>query len=221
MRPRAWAARLPQTTADLARRWSLRLSAPLHSGPVSWVAPAHTAAGQRVVLKVGWLHDEALHEADGLREWAGDGTVRLLDSCVTGAATALLLEACEPGTELAAALPEDERDVIIAGLLRRLWIEPSAGHPFRPLSRMCAAWADRFVADSAAARARGQDQLDPGIARPASSCSANFPAPLSSPSCSAPTCTITTCSPLGASRGSSSTPSPTSATPVTTSCSTC
>ncbi len=137
----------------------------MHSGPVSWVAPAHTAAGQRVVLKVGWLHDEALHEADGLREWAGDGTVRLLDSCVTGATTALLLEACEPGTELAAALPEDERDVIIAGLLRRLWIEPSAGHPFRPLSQMCAAWADRFVADSAAARARGQDQLDPGIAR--------------------------------------------------------
>ena len=162
---RAWTSQLPQITADLARRWSLRLGTPFQSGPASWVAAARTVAGERVVLKAGWLHEESLHEADGLRAWAGDGTVRLLDSDTAGATSALLLEACEPGTELAAALPEDERDVVIAGLLRRLWIEPPAGHPFRPLSEMCDDWAASFVRDSAAASTRGQDQLDPGIAR--------------------------------------------------------
>jgi streptomycin 6-kinase len=162
---RAWTAQLPQITAGLARRWSLRLGRPFESGPASWVAPALTEAGERVVLKAGWLHEEALHEADGLRVWAGHGTVRLLAADTSGPTSALLLEACEPGTELAVALPEDERDEVIAGLLRRLWIEPPAGHPFRPLIQMCEDWAARFVRDSAAARARGQDQLDPGIAR--------------------------------------------------------
>ena len=162
---RDWTTRLPQITADLARRWSLRLGTPFQSGPASWVGPARTATGERVVLKAGWLHDEALHEADGLRVWAGHAAVRLLDSDTAGGTSALLLEACEPGTELAAALPEEERDVVIAGLLRRLWIEPPAGHPFRPLRQMCDDWAGRFVRDSAAARARGQEQLDPGIAR--------------------------------------------------------
>jgi streptomycin 6-kinase len=162
---REWRSRLPQITVGLARRWSLRLGTPFQSGPASWVAPARTAAGERVVLKAGWLHEEARHEADGLRIWAGDGTVRLIDSDTAGGTSALLLEACEPGTELAAALAEDERDVVIAGLLRRLWIEPPAGYPFRPLSQMCDDWAGRFVRDSGAAGARGQEQLDPGIAR--------------------------------------------------------
>jgi hypothetical protein len=75
---------------DLACRWSLRLGPPFQpGGAASWVAPARTAAGDRVVLKVGWWHDEAAHEADGLRAWDGAGTVRLLGSLVTGSTSAL------------------------------------------------------------------------------------------------------------------------------------
>ena len=58
----------------------------------SWTAPARPAAGERVVLKVGWRHDEALHEADGLAAWDGDGAVRLLDHRVLDHTTALLLD---------------------------------------------------------------------------------------------------------------------------------
>ena len=47
-------------------------------------------------------------------------------------ATVLLLERCRPGTQLR-ALPAGEHDVVIAGLLRRLWIKPPPGHGFRPL----------------------------------------------------------------------------------------
>ena len=35
----------------------------------------------------------------------------------------MLLERCEPGT-LLRALPEPEQDVVLAGLLRRLWRAP-------------------------------------------------------------------------------------------------
>ena len=163
---RAWRAHLPAIIADFTARWSLTLEPPFAcGGSASWVAPARTAAGKRVVLKLGWTHEEALHEADGLRLWDGRGTVRLIESCVDGPTTALLLEICEPGTQLSQALPEPERDVVVAGLLRRLWIQPPAGHPFRPLALMCDAWATRFELDSAAARSAGQAQIDPGLAR--------------------------------------------------------
>jgi streptomycin 6-kinase len=161
-----WIADLPGIVDGLARRWSLRVGRPFQpGGSASWVAPARTSTGERVVLKVGWRHDEALDEADGLRAWDGRGTVRLLDSHMVGTAIALLLEACEPGTPLSRALPEPEQDVVVAGLLRRMWIKPPASFAFRPLHVMCDRWASEFEEDYAAGRARGEDQLDPGLAR--------------------------------------------------------
>ena len=161
-----WLAGLAPVIDDFARRWSLELGPPFrHSGSASWVAPTRTPGGDRVVLKLGWIHDEALHEADGLRAWDGCGTVRLIDSLAAGTTAALLLEACEPGTQLSQMLPEPEQDLVIAGLLRRLWIQPAARYPFRPLAQMCERWAAEYEAASAAARARGGDQLDTGIAR--------------------------------------------------------
>jgi streptomycin 6-kinase len=163
---RKWMAGLPAVVDDLACRWTLQVGRPFQpGGSASWVAPARTAAGESVVLKAGWRHDEALHEADGLRAWQGQGAVRLLGSLVTATTCALLLEACEPGTPLSQALPEREQDAVVAGLLRRLWIEPPAGHQFRSLQAMCDRWAGEFDESYAAARARGQDQLDPGLAR--------------------------------------------------------
>jgi len=163
---RAWLDALPRIVADLADCWSLRVGRPFEpGGSASWVAPARTAAGQRLVLKAGWRHDEAEHEAAGLRAWDGRGAVRVYRSLVTGDTSALLLEACEPGTPLERALPPREQDVVVAGLLRRLWIDPPAGHPFRPLADMCDRWATEFERRYAAARARGSHELDPGIAR--------------------------------------------------------
>ena len=57
----------------------------------------------------------------------------------------MLLEQCRPGTALR-ELPEAEQDVIVAGLLRRLWSKPAAPHPFRPLSAMTAYWANEVIA---------------------------------------------------------------------------
>lgn len=87
----------------------------------------------------------------------------MFDALVIGETNALLLEACEPGTFLSQALPPPEQDIVVARLLRQLWIEPPVGYPFRTLQSMCDWWADEFEEKYAAA-ARGL-QLDPGLAR--------------------------------------------------------
>jgi len=113
-----WLSHLPTIVGELAGRWSLRLAPPYQpGGRCAWVAPARTATGQDLVLKVGWRHDEADDEAAGLRVWAGHGAVRLYASEVFGSTSALLLERCHPGTTLA-ALPEPDQDELVAWLLR-------------------------------------------------------------------------------------------------------
>ncbi len=89
--------------------------------------------------------------------------MRLFDTLVVDETSALLLEACEPGTVLSQVLPPPEQDAVVAGLLWRLWIEPPVGHPFRALQSMCDWWADEFEEKYAAAP--GGRTLDPGLAR--------------------------------------------------------
>ena len=125
----AWIGRLPEIVADLADRWALTLEPPFQpGGECSWTAPARDAAGRDLVLKVGWTHDEGVHEGEALRLWDGRGAVRLHAEHVDGETTTLLLERARPGTELGRSLPEEEQDVVVAGLLRGLWAEPPAGH---------------------------------------------------------------------------------------------
>lgn len=158
---RRWMAALPLILDELARRWSLTVGRPFQpGGSASWVAPVRNAAGERLVLKVGWRHDEASHEAEGLRAWNGDGVVWVHDSLLTADTSALLLEACEPGTSLSQVVPAPQQDDVIAGLLRRLWIEAPSGHGFRTLQNMCDVWADAFEEKYAAARG---PRLDPGL----------------------------------------------------------
>jgi streptomycin 6-kinase len=158
---RDWLARLPGFAADIARRWSLDLGEPFQpGGQCAWVAPARAASGARLVLKIGWLHPEAMREADGLRFWAGNGVVHLHAADQRGDAIALLLERCEPGTQLA-RLPEPDQDPVLCGILRRMWREPAAGHRFSSLAAMCGDWADDFEADHATRPL----PLDPGLVR--------------------------------------------------------
>ena len=134
-----WRAQLPATIRELRRRWSISLEPPFDGpeGTCAWVAPALRADGSRAVLKVGMPHMEGAHEIDGLRFWNGDPTVRLLEA--EDAHNAMLLERCEPGTALR-EVPETEQDVVIAGLLRRMWRKPPPSRPFRHLSSMLGSW---------------------------------------------------------------------------------
>jgi streptomycin 6-kinase len=155
-----WLATLPATVSGVAEAWSLRMEAPFQpGGRTAWVAPVRDSAGAERVLKLAWLHPEALHEADGLAVWAGNGTVLLHAVGHFRETTALLLERCRPGTPLA-ALPQPEQDIVVAALLRRLWSAPVTG-PFRPLQQMCDTWAEEFITRLATE----PDVVDPGLAR--------------------------------------------------------
>ena len=146
-RGEAWLHELPAAVERLRDRWELSLGEPYEGEvSVSWVAPAGRRDGSPAVLKVGLPHMEAEHEIDGLRFWNGDPTVRLLDADPT--VNAMLLERCESGTRLR-ELPEPEQDVVIAGLLRRVWRRPGPDHPFRTLVEMIGAWSDETRANEA------------------------------------------------------------------------
>ena len=159
-RLRDWLARLPTIVDELADRWSLRTSAPFEpGGDCAWVAPVRDSAGQSLVLKVGFRHVESEHEAAGLLEWGGDGAVLLHDAIDDDDTLALLLEACDPGTELGRQEPEDKQDEIVAGLLRRLWREPSDGPSVPAAAARCATNGPTSTPPSPT------KALDPGIAR--------------------------------------------------------
>jgi streptomycin 6-kinase len=140
----AWLERLPDVLRNLEHRWPLTLDAPFDDDEVScsYVAAVVRADGIPAVLKIGMPHMEGEHEIHGLRFWDGDPTVRLLTA--DDDLGAMLLERCEPGTVLR-TLPEREQDVVISGLLRRLWRAPSAQHPFRPLSALAEYWSEETL----------------------------------------------------------------------------
>jgi streptomycin 6-kinase len=150
-----WLRRLPELVGELGSRWQLRVGEPFDSDDVSaaWVAPATRSNGDASVLKLGMPHMEGAQEIEGLRYWAGEPVVRLLES--DDEAGAMLLERCVPGTSLrdcAAA----EQDRVVAGLLRRLWRPRGAVDAFRPLSQMVDAW-------SAESRAQSDQWSDSGL----------------------------------------------------------
>ena len=153
----AWLNELPSVLSELERRWSLTLGPPVDHDEVScsWVVPATCADGTTAMLKLGMPHYEGAHEIDGLRFWDGNPTVRLLRT--DDSLNAMLLERCDPGTPLR-ELDEPEQDVVVAGLLRRLWREPGASHPFRPLAEQMDLWCAETLSQSA-------DWPDPGLVR--------------------------------------------------------
>ncbi len=158
---RSWFRTLPGTVKHLEQRWSLSVGEPFQpGGQTAWVAPARSDVLGDLVLKVGWSHTEAAHEAAGLRAWGGQGAIVLHATEALDDTNALLLERCSPGMALASR-PEPEQDQVVASLLPRLWLEPAPGHPFRPLQQMCDTWADEFEHKIAAE----SSALDPGLAR--------------------------------------------------------
>lgn len=141
----AWLDQLPNVLQRLERQWSLTFDAPLdgEEASCSFVAAVICADGTPAVLKVGMPHMEGRDEIEGLRFWNGDPTVQLIEADAD--LGAMLLERCEPGTVLR-TLPESEQDIVISGLLRRLWRLPSARHTFRPLSALTEYWSGETLA---------------------------------------------------------------------------
>jgi len=142
----AWFEGLPAVIAELEHRWELRPDAPLsgEEPSCSYVEAVRRRDGTPAVLKISMPHMEQEHETDGLRFWNGDPTVRLLES--DDELRAMLLERCQPGTTLR-LLDECEQDVLISGLLRRLWRPLPTRHRFRPLSALMEYWSSETLTE--------------------------------------------------------------------------
>jgi streptomycin 6-kinase len=134
-----WRDALPDLVASCCKEWGLRVDAPYAPGAAGYAAPAELPDGTRAVLKVGFPHREAEHEADALERWNGDGAVRLLAR--NDERWALLLERAEPGTFLSES--PDALGVLIE-LLPRLW---KSGDGFHSLEEESRHWVEEIGRD--------------------------------------------------------------------------
>ncbi|MFI7634004.1 aminoglycoside phosphotransferase family protein [Nonomuraea sp. NPDC049400] len=120
---RAWSAGLPALGERYLEEWGLRLDGEPRHGVVSLVLPVVREDGTKAALKLQPVTDENATEAHGLRAWAGDGSVLLLDS--DPATGTLLLERLEADRSLS-SLPDDMEALgILAELLARLVSYPA------------------------------------------------------------------------------------------------
>jgi len=140
-----WLEGLPAVVQKLEHRWNLTPDGPPvgEEPSCSYVEAVRRADGTASVLKISMPHMEQEHETDGLRFWNGDPTVRLLET--EDELRAMLLERCQPGTTLR-VLDECEQDIVISGLLRRLWRPLPALPRFRPLSALIEYWSNETLA---------------------------------------------------------------------------
>ena len=141
----AWLEALPQIATELAEQWALRLGEPYERSNVSLAVPADGVDATPAVLKINFPGPENEREADALAHYDGRGAVRLLAN--DRSRSSLLVERCEPGTQLWAVPDDEEATRIAAGVLQRLWRAPAERHPFRLLETEAAAWERQIPAD--------------------------------------------------------------------------
>ncbi|MFG3532910.1 aminoglycoside phosphotransferase family protein [Streptomyces sp. NPDC047917] len=127
-----WLARLPALTEEALSATGQdttveRVAAP--GGRSSLVLLVTRADGTPAALKVAPPGAEPELERAALAHWNGWGAVQL----VAAASGALLLERLHPEVSLR-SLPEAKALLEAAGTVRRLWVEPPAGHGFETVA---------------------------------------------------------------------------------------
>ncbi|MEU3897682.1 aminoglycoside phosphotransferase family protein [Streptomyces sp. NPDC045251] len=101
-------------------------------GRSSLVVLVKRADGTPAVLKLAPCRARPESERAALAHWSGLGAVQLLDEAA-GTEGVLLLERLHPDVSVR-SLPESKALLEAAGTLRRLWVEPPAGHPFETVA---------------------------------------------------------------------------------------
>ncbi|UQX03263.1 aminoglycoside phosphotransferase family protein [Streptomyces sp. RerS4] len=141
-----WLGRLPELADEALERRKVvaqRVQAP--GGRSSLVLLVRYADGTPAALKLAPPGARPDRELAALAHWGGFGAVRVLDSRHHEEDGGVLLERLHPEVSLR-SLPEAKALLEACGTLRRLWVEPPAGHPFETV-------AERTSAQCAALRA--------------------------------------------------------------------
>ncbi|HEU5382002.1 MAG TPA: aminoglycoside phosphotransferase family protein [Ktedonobacteraceae bacterium] len=126
----AWLASLPAILARCAERWQLTIFPPFQNISFHYAAPARRADGTLVVIKASSPTGEFAEEAEALRLFQGESTVRLLE--VDEECEVFLLERLLPGTLLASLVSEqDERATsILVSAMKHIWRPVPDRHSF-------------------------------------------------------------------------------------------
>ncbi|GAA1017017.1 phosphotransferase [Streptomyces sp. F-3] len=127
-----WLAELPELIRRAVAAYGLTVErVQLPGGRSSLVVLVRTADGTPAVLKLAPPRARPENERAALAHWGGRGAVRLLDG--GPGEGALLLERLHPDVSVR-SLPEAKALLESAGTLRRLWVEPPAGHSFETVA---------------------------------------------------------------------------------------
>lgn len=137
-----WLDRLPSIVAECVEEWSVCIGEP-YDAHVSYVARVERDDGTGAVLKVNFPDAETEHEADALAFWPGDASVHLLES--SPERRALLVERCDPGTQLWVRADEEALEVA-RELLPKLWRAGEPGPSFRRIADEAPMWAETLAA---------------------------------------------------------------------------
>ncbi|MFE0855695.1 aminoglycoside phosphotransferase family protein [Streptomyces mutabilis] len=128
-----WLEKLPaaaERAVELRELTVERVQVP--GGRSSLVVLVRRSDGTQAVLKLAPRRARPESERAALAHWNGLGAVQLLDE-PDGAEGVLLLERLHPDVSVR-SLPESKALLEAAGTLRRLWVEPPAGHPFETVA---------------------------------------------------------------------------------------
>jgi streptomycin 6-kinase len=108
----AWLQDLPGAIRRIEELWSVRLGDPFPGIEYNFVAPAVTAEGENVVIKIHppWDPIEIFDEAAFLKARNGDACVRLL--AVDEQSRAIMIERLFPGRTLTQLFDENKADAI-------------------------------------------------------------------------------------------------------------
>ncbi|QEV20579.1 aminoglycoside phosphotransferase family protein [Streptomyces alboniger] len=141
-----WLAKLPEAVEQAVALRELTIErVHVPGGRSGLVVMVRQADGTPAVLKLVPPRSRPESERAALAHWGGLGAARLLDpECSDGA---LLLERLHRDVSVR-SLPEAKALLEAAGTLRRLWVEPPAGHRFETVAERTGRQAEAMRASS-------------------------------------------------------------------------
>ncbi|ELS56914.1 aminoglycoside phosphotransferase family protein [Streptomyces viridochromogenes] len=143
-----WLEKLPEAAHQAVALRELTVErVQMPGGRSSLVVLVRRADGTPAVLKLAPPRARPESERAALAHWGGLGAVQLLEPFVTEGV--LLLERLHPDLSVR-SLPEAKALLEAAGTLRRLWVEPPAGHRFETVAERTGRQAEAMRATAAA-----------------------------------------------------------------------
>ncbi|WP_327593331.1 aminoglycoside phosphotransferase family protein [Streptomyces chartreusis] len=143
-----WLVRLPEAAHQAVALRELTVErVQMPGGRSSLVVLVQQPDGTPAVLKLAPPRARPESERAALAHWGGTGAVQLLEPFVSEGV--LLLERLRPDLSVR-SLPEAKALLEAAGTLRRLWVEPPAGHRFETVAERTGRQAEAMRATASA-----------------------------------------------------------------------